>query len=1018
MGFTVVFVCERVWLDFDFAIAQLNWMDFEHIRVVWSLNSGVLFSYVILPVFAMRKLFFFRSSAPSNGGGSSVPPPQPLDDEKVFWDMPSENGGNGQGGQRSERNLLSSSDLGESQYNCSADIPPQVSDYPARCLSLTPEKHAKSKRGEVGQMTASGVEELDSPCSSRRCRGSSESTSHSTTPVPLRCGSARLAHVSNKVLDLYIDGEQHEDRRNLKPKTSSFKTSSANENVKGWRPPRVRSTAPGSPTGLSEERPRSKSFREVKETHFSTRNLMRNKLGHENPQELAKSVVERLSEESVTQDSGFSVSELLQTIRDLSEERKQLALDVLAQLHFRIAERTSSKEALRFARDEFDSRAQRSEKEKNELRLVLEKELDRRSNDSSFKLGKCHLEEQRLRDRVRELAEQNVSLQREVSSLKGREVESSSRTVHLEQQLKEMTDRLQEANKENQDLQQSVSELQEQYKGAATDMDCMRSSYKNKENENRELQKVVVRLQRTCSEQEKSINGLRQGLNEEIGKMSPTGNHDDHMHKLQMEQMRLTGVEQVLRKEVETYRIELESLRHENINLLGRLQSIGSDGGSSFYKLDQELHARVDYLQNQGLSLMNESKLLCEKLLEFIKQNRNQLTDNVPSVDNDTQEARRNGLNGYFMLESDMKIQNLKKGLENLTRSLKMGSAVLNEKAKLISEFQSQCTPNDGSRKLTGQASEVDVDLRLKEEILVTSLLREKQFSKQLEVDQLQAELATTVMGQEILRHEVQGALDALSCVSHKMKDLELQMLRKDESIKQLRNDLQECSKELIFTKDILGKVSEERDLMWEKVKKYSEENMLLKSELKSEKKKKEELEEQVLVKDGQLAMLTESLRNEPFSILYQPDSIVNSSTGVRVERGCAILFVKLSAASFCVFNGNSSLMFIFFGMLTVAMDLDLKEMMIGFSLTFKSAMRIHRSLEVWKMGFVNYLEALKLQEKLAGDRKMGNIPDTLLALQHPPTYTLGKRKTSHNLLVSEEEVQHMGAVLHYTERR
>ncbi|KAK9124870.1 hypothetical protein Scep_013716 [Stephania cephalantha] len=836
-------------------------------------------------------------------------------------------------------------------------------------------------------MTSSGVEELDSPCSSRGCRGSSENTSHSTTPVPLRCGSARLAHVSNKVLDLYIDGEQHEDRRNLKPKTSSFKTSSANENVKGWRPPRVRSTAPGSPTGLSEERPRSKSFREVKESHFSTRNLMRNKLGHENPQELAKSVVERLSEvfpqkprtkswdydaeppitvednfeeyldsrhdshlnevvqktclsdtisrtmdlchekndsclhklshflkdvpecshldhmdedevelhrkakeakdkvillskeceqESVTQDSGFSVSELLQTIRDLSEERKQLALDVLAQLHFRIAERTSSKEALRFARAELDSRAQRSEKEKNELRLVLEKELDRRSNDSSFKLGKCHLEEQRLRDRVRELAEQNVSLQREVSSLKGKEVESSSRTVHLEQQLKEMTDRLQEANKVNQDLQQSVSELQEQYKGAATDMDCMRSSYKNKENENRELQKVVVRLQRTCSEQEKSINGLRQGLNEEIGKMSPTGNHDDHMHKLQMEQMRLTGVEQVLRKEVETYRIELESLRHENINLLGRLQSIGSDGGSSFYKLDQELHARVDYLQNQGLSLMNESKLLCEKLLEFIKQNRNQLTDNIPSVDNDIQEARRNGLNGYFMLESDMKIQNLKKGLENLTRSLKMGSAVLNEKAKLISEFQSQRTPNDGSSKLMGQASEsqADVDLRLKEEILVTSLLREKQFSKQLEVDQLQAELATTVMGQEILRHEVQGALDALSCVSHKMKDLELQMLRKDESIKQLRSDLQECSKELIFTKDILGKVSEERDLMWEKVKKYSEENMLLKSELKSEKKKKEELEEQVLVKDGQLAMLTESLRNEPFSILYQPDSM------------------------------------------------------------------------------------------------------------------------------------------------
>ncbi|CAA0841540.1 Octanoyltransferase [Striga hermonthica] len=79
--------------------------------------------------------------------------------------------------------------------------------------------------------------------------------------------------------------------------------------------------------------------------------------------------------------------------------------------------------------------------------------------------------------------------------------------------------------------------------------------------------------------------------------------------------------------------------------------------------------------------------------------------------------------------------------------------------------------------------------------------------------------------------------------------------------------------------------------------------------------------------------------------------------------------------------------------------------------------MRIPRKLEVWKMGVVNYSQALKLQEKLISDRKSQKITDTLLSLQHPPTYTLGKRRTQHNVLANETELKAMGAKLYYTER-
>jgi len=79
--------------------------------------------------------------------------------------------------------------------------------------------------------------------------------------------------------------------------------------------------------------------------------------------------------------------------------------------------------------------------------------------------------------------------------------------------------------------------------------------------------------------------------------------------------------------------------------------------------------------------------------------------------------------------------------------------------------------------------------------------------------------------------------------------------------------------------------------------------------------------------------------------------------------------------------------------------------------------MRSPRTLEVWKLGTVNYLKSLKLQEKLVSERKAHQIPDTLLSLQHPPTYTLGKRRTDHNLLIPESELTKIGAELHYTQR-
>eukprot|EP00250_Pteridium_aquilinum_P004308 c14527_g1_i1 orf=242-922(+) len=75
------------------------------------------------------------------------------------------------------------------------------------------------------------------------------------------------------------------------------------------------------------------------------------------------------------------------------------------------------------------------------------------------------------------------------------------------------------------------------------------------------------------------------------------------------------------------------------------------------------------------------------------------------------------------------------------------------------------------------------------------------------------------------------------------------------------------------------------------------------------------------------------------------------------------------------------------------------------------------RRLEVWKMGLIKYGEALELQNKLVELRRQGSISDTLISLQHPPTFTLGKRRTVQNIISSPDVLQSIGAEVHFSER-
>lgn len=72
---------------------------------------------------------------------------------------------------------------------------------------------------------------------------------------------------------------------------------------------------------------------------------------------------------------------------------------------------------------------------------------------------------------------------------------------------------------------------------------------------------------------------------------------------------------------------------------------------------------------------------------------------------------------------------------------------------------------------------------------------------------------------------------------------------------------------------------------------------------------------------------------------------------------------------------------------------------------------------QVARLGALDYLHAWGLQSKLAQEVREGKRPNTLLLLEHPPVYTMGRLSRPEHLLLSSQELQNRGIAVHETDR-
>ena len=73
--------------------------------------------------------------------------------------------------------------------------------------------------------------------------------------------------------------------------------------------------------------------------------------------------------------------------------------------------------------------------------------------------------------------------------------------------------------------------------------------------------------------------------------------------------------------------------------------------------------------------------------------------------------------------------------------------------------------------------------------------------------------------------------------------------------------------------------------------------------------------------------------------------------------------------------------------------------------------------LEVIELGLLPYQDAWDLQTKLHSKVADGLRPDTLLLLEHPHTFTLGRRGRTDDILIEQRELDRLGIDVYHTDR-
>ena len=305
---------------------------------------------------------------------------------------------------------------------------------------------------------------------------------------------------------------------------------------------------------------RARDLEERASTFEHQSRMMSNIKGQGTPYNMS-SIRECLMHNSESSDDVSMISEL-ELIKRCVEEKRDLALELAAEIRARAAERVSSDEALRNVKAEMEFKLKLLEKE-NEAKV--RETVEEMESEWSMKLEVAMSKGMKTRERLNRIAQEKVELHKEISLLVSKKNALVERVHECEETIEAL--RMSKVGSMGSSSCQEKEELA--WSGLA-----LTKEYREKEEEEEEkglLQfvKKQSELEKVCNEKVKTLQGLRRLVLGEETKCREFGSFsEDLMSMIRMEMVRLSGIEQALRQEVETHKKEtlvVDPMEHSGI---------------------------------------------------------------------------------------------------------------------------------------------------------------------------------------------------------------------------------------------------------------------------------------------------------------------------------------------------------------------------------------------------------------------------------------------------------------------
>ncbi|KAH7281082.1 hypothetical protein KP509_36G029000 [Ceratopteris richardii] len=496
---------------------------------------------------------------------------------------------------------------------------------------------------------------------------------------------------------------------------------------------------------------------------------------------------------------------LKREVRKLRKDKKDLALEVAREIRARIFERNSAAEKEKHTNKNIEVMVSAIERDKDNLQEMLERELERRGNEWATKLEKMRTEESQMRERVKEMAEEKAELQKSLSAYKERETSWKIETMEYEHLLSTLQQR----------LEASEIQLERRAKTSVGDAERIEVADQTPENlsqrvsylemENAGMQKEIVRLRRACNDQEMTIEGLCQELDESVNGSYECRN--ESLLRLQRELLRLAGVEQTQRSEINAIYTELIGLKQKK-----NITHTGSQ--TELEKINQELQDRVHTLETKAADLQEENKKLCLNLRAAIRC-RKDAERNLKLL-----QFKRTNKN---MDPEELETDKVCVGKETDERTYPCGNGALQENLKALNS---------------------------------------KLQSREAELKRLDEQIIEIVSSKDFLQMEVDDLHGKLLIANQHIRELEREVEKREVAMEVLRTDSERYKKELTSVQNELFHSRRQRDEMQKEAEDMSKEALRLTLELSESKKAAEKLEEEVMLKEGQISILRGTYAN------------------------------------------------------------------------------------------------------------------------------------------------------------